>query len=29
MSLGRVFSFRERYRLTLRMNFQNILNRTS
>jgi len=28
MSLGRVFSFRERYRLTLRMNFQNIFNRT-
>ncbi len=28
MSLGRVFSFRERYNLTIRMNFQNILNRT-
>jgi len=29
MSLGRVFSFKEqRYRLTLRMNFQNIFNRT-
>jgi len=28
MSLGRVFSFRERYRLTLRMNFQNVFNRT-
>jgi hypothetical protein len=28
MSLGRSFSFRERYRLTFRMNFQNILNRT-
>ncbi len=28
MSFGRVFNFREGMRLTLRMNFQNILNRT-
>jgi hypothetical protein len=28
LSLGRVFSFRESMKLTIRMNFQNILNRT-
>jgi outer membrane receptor protein involved in Fe transport len=28
MSLGRVFSIREKMALTVRMNFQNIFNRT-
>ena len=28
MSFGRVFSFRESMKLTIRMNFQNIFNRT-